>query len=315
MQMRTLGSAGRVSAIGLGAMPLGFEGRPDESVAVRVIHAALDAGVSWIETADSYCRDDDDLGYGERVAARAIKAWKGGPHRVQVATKGGYRRPGGKWHHDARPDRLRAACEASLTALGVESIFLYQLHAPDPAVRLVESVGALADLKREGKVQNIGLCNVDAAQIRAAQEVAAIASVQSFCNVACRVCFEDGIIDLCRRDGIAFIANGPVGGHHHHGRMTAHPALRTVGARHGLTPHQVALAWVLGSSPILLAIPGASRVESAVSSARAGDVVLTDEDRAELDRAFPPSPPLLRRLKRARRRISGFVRDLRARYA
>jgi aryl-alcohol dehydrogenase-like predicted oxidoreductase len=314
MKMRALGEGTLVSAIGLGATPITVETRPDESVGVRVIHAVLDAGVSWIDTADAYCRDDDDAGYGERIVARAIKEWTANTHDVRVATKGGYRRPGGAWTLDARPRSLKAACEASLSSLGVDSIFLYQLHAPDPNVPLVESVGAIADLRREGKVQNVGLCNVDAAQILDARKVVRIASVQNFCHLGCRTSFDDGIVDLCRREGIAFIAHSPLGGHFHRGLGTEHPALRAVGARRGLTPHQVALAWLLGASPIILAIPGARRVESAVSSALAGDAELTEEDRAELMRAFPSPPAIVRKLKRVRRRALGFVRGLRARY-
>src|SRR5690606_23709592 len=134
--------------IGLGGMPLSIQGRPDEAQAIAVIHAALDAGITFIDTADAYCLDDGEIGHNERLIAKALAAWPSA--RVVVATKGGLERPGGRWETNGRPEHLRAACERSLAALGVEQIELYQLHAPDSAVPFAESVGALADLRREG---------------------------------------------------------------------------------------------------------------------------------------------------------------------
>ena len=150
----------RVFPLGLGGMPLSITGRPSEEQAVRTIHAALDAGMDLIDTADVYCLDDADMGHNERLIARALRQWKGG-RNVLVATKGGLRRPKGEWTRDASHQRMRSACEASLKALGVGTIDLYQLHAPDEKVRFEDTLGALADLRKAGKVRLVGLSNVN----------------------------------------------------------------------------------------------------------------------------------------------------------
>ena len=142
------GDAPLVSAVGYGGMHLSIQDRPLEEQGIRVIQAALDAGVTLIDTADVYCMDENDIGHNERLIARALKSWSGDRSRVIVATKGGMTRPRGRWEMDGRPAHLKAACERSLKALGVERIDLYQLHVPDPRVPLAESVGALADLQR-----------------------------------------------------------------------------------------------------------------------------------------------------------------------
>ena len=168
MQQRTLGTR-TVGAIGLGGMPLSIEGRPDEAQAVRTVHAALDAGVTLLDTADAYCLGPDEVGHNERLLAKALASWSGDRDAVLIATKGGHTRPpDGSWALDGSREHLRAACEASLTALGVESIGLYQFHRPDPQVPWAESVGALEELRQEGKVQLVGVSNADPAQIREA---------------------------------------------------------------------------------------------------------------------------------------------------
>jgi aryl-alcohol dehydrogenase-like predicted oxidoreductase len=178
MPTRRLGGL-PVGAVGLGEMPMSLAGRPDEARAIRTIHAALDAGVTLIDTADAYCRDGSEVGHGERLVARALAAWPGDRDRVLVATKGGHTREGREWGLDGRPEHLRQACEASLRALGVDAIGLYQLHRPDPKVPFAESVGALAELKAAGKVRLVGLSNVSVDQIRQASELVEVASVQN----------------------------------------------------------------------------------------------------------------------------------------
>jgi aryl-alcohol dehydrogenase-like predicted oxidoreductase len=312
MNSRPLGSA-RVSVVGLGAMPLAIAGRPSESDAVRVVHAALDAGMNWIDTADAYCVDSTDTGYGERIVARALREWSGPRDEVRVATKGGIVRPGGEWRPHGKPEHLRAACDASLKNLGVSSIFLYQFHCPDPDVYFPDSVGAIAELQRQGKVQHVGLSNVDVAHIRQARKILSVAAVQNRCNVFERSPLTTGVVDACERDGIAFIAHSPVGGHRGHVRVTSDPTLGAVAARLGLTPYQVAIAWLLARSPAVVVIPGASRVESARSSAAAGDVVLSAGDLDELDRAFPEPSAIERRLRAAGQEARHWVRSLRQR--
>jgi aryl-alcohol dehydrogenase-like predicted oxidoreductase len=312
METRRLGSTGiDVSCIGLGTMPLAIQSRPDGDAAVAVIHAALDAGVTWLDTANSYCLDENDVGYGERLVKRALDTWHGPRERIFVTTKGGYTRPRGDWEVDAHPARLRAACEASLKALGVERIALYQLHAPDPKVYFADSVGALAELRREGKIAHIGLSNVDAGHIKDALKVAPIASVQNRCNVADRFPYANGVVSRCEDMGLTFIAHSPVGGHRGHPRVSQHPALQAIASRRGVAPQEVALQWLLSSSRSLVAIPGASKVASALSSIRAASLRFTPEDLAELDGAFPPHSFVMKQLVRVRRKARQVLRNVR----
>ncbi len=152
MHRRLLGpGAPAVTAVGYGGMHLSIEGRPPEEQALRVLRAALDAGVTLIDTADVYCIDQHDIGHNERLIAQALAGWAGDRASVTVATKGGVVRPAGRWDSDARPEQLRAACERSLRALGVDRLDLYQLHAPDPRVPLADSVGELCAASRGGQ--------------------------------------------------------------------------------------------------------------------------------------------------------------------
>jgi aryl-alcohol dehydrogenase-like predicted oxidoreductase len=312
MQRRRLGTGGpEVSAIGLGSVSLSLEGRPPEPEAVRIIHAALDAGMTWIDTADAYCRDGNDVGHGERLARRALREWSGPRAEVLVATKGGFARPGGDWRPKGDPKYLRAACEASLSALGVDCIGLYQLHVPDPEVYFLDSVGALESLRREGKIRHIGLSNVDVGHIESARRIAPIASVQNNLGPFYRVSLNNGVVEYCERHGIAFIAHTPVNGRGGGARVRAHVTLGAVAQRHGATPHEIVLAWLLDRSPSIVAIPGASRAASAVSSARAGAIVLTDEDRDDLRKAFPAAGLMLKQAFRAYTMLKGIVREVR----
>ena len=288
MKNRTLGGSGlTVSCVGLGAMPLSIQGRPEEAVGLRVIHAALDAGMSWIDTADVYCLDQDDYGSNERLIAKALDQWGAEGLDVLVTTTGGLERPGGEWTTNGRPEHLRLACERSLSALRVEAIPLYQVHAPDPKVPWAETVGAAARLQEEGKVLHVGISNVDAAQLGEALAVCAIASVQNRCNPFDRQSFEGGVVKACEASGVTFIAHSPVGGHRGAERTPGDPVLCSVGERLGATPQELCLAWLLAKSPSIVVIPGASRPESARSSAKAAELELGAADLEELDLAFP----------------------------
>jgi aryl-alcohol dehydrogenase-like predicted oxidoreductase len=270
--------------------------------------------MNFFDVADVYCAGEDDIGYSERLLARAIREWRGRRDAVRISTKGGGLRPGGGWKICGRPEQLRASCDASLRALGVPSIFLYQLHRTDPCVPLAESLGALVELKREGKIQHIGLSNTDGAQFRLARRVAGeIASVQNGCSPFDRGDLGNGVLEACERYGAAYVAFGPVGGYQGHGRVTNDLTLRRVGARHGVSPQQVAIAWVLARSPNVVAIPSASRVASVLASAAAADLELTAEDRADLDAAFPPPSFAAARMERMNREARHVARDLRAR--
>src|SRR5215510_13787675 len=168
----------RMRPVGIGCMRRSTERERDDERAIEVLHAAFDGGVTFLDTADAYCLDDSDVGHNERIIARALATWSGDRSRIVVATKGGLTRPNGQWVPDGRGRHLRSACEASLRALGVERIDLYQLHAPDPRVPLATSVRALARLKDEGLVARIGLCNVNVSQIAEARRITEISAVQ-----------------------------------------------------------------------------------------------------------------------------------------
>jgi aryl-alcohol dehydrogenase-like predicted oxidoreductase len=282
MPTRRLGGL-QVSAIGLGEMPLSLAGRPDEARSIRTVHAALDAGVTLIDTADAYCRDGSELGHGERLVATALAAWPGDRDRVLVATKGGHTRPGREWGLDGRPEYLRQACEASLRRLGVEAIGLYQFHRPDPKVPFAESVGALAELKAAGKVRLVGLSNVSVDQIRQAREIVEVASVQN--EFSPRFRRSEGELAWCAANRIAFLPWSPLGGIGR-GRDLGgrHRAFAEVAEAHGVSPQQVALAWELAKAPVVIPIPGASRPETIADSAAAAGLRLSADELTRLDR-------------------------------
>lgn len=288
MEKRNIGVSGLlVHPVGLGCMPLSLKGRFPDDYGINVLCAALDAGMDLLDTADVYCIDQTDVGHNERLIARALCEWKGDLDSIVVATKGGFERPGGAWVINGRPDHLREACEASLKALAVETITLYYLHAPDPKVPFVESVAALARLREEGKIQHIGLSNVSVADISQAISIVPVAGVQNRCNPFDREAWQQGVVTFCEQNGIAFVAYSPVGGGYGKLRSEQHPVLCQVGQQYDVTPFQVALAWLLRKSCALIAIPGASKTKSAVDSAAAMKLVLSDQDMAQLDKAFP----------------------------
>jgi aryl-alcohol dehydrogenase-like predicted oxidoreductase len=266
-------------------MHLSLQDRPPRSQALDVIRAALDAGVRLIDTADAYCLDDADIGHNEMLIAEALRGWSGDRDAVLVATKGGLIRPGGRWDRDGRPEHLRAACEHSLRALGVERIALYQLHAPDERVPFEDSVGALADLRREGKIRWVGLSNVDVEQIRAAEAITPVASVQNRLNPFFRESLEEGVVRYCARQKIGFLAYSPTGGGRLNLKLPEHPVLRPMAARLGVTAHALVIAWALAQSPTVTVIPSARRVEHALDSVRAGGLGLSAEDLAAIDGA------------------------------
>jgi aryl-alcohol dehydrogenase-like predicted oxidoreductase len=284
VQQRSLGPR-TVGAIGLGGMPLSIEGRPDEAQAVRTVHAALDAGVTLLDTADAYCLGPDEVGHNERLLATALASWSGDRDAVVIATKGGHTRPpDGSWALDGSREHLRAACEASLTALGVEAIGLYQFHRPDPQVPWAESVGALEELRAEGKVQLVGVSNADPAQIREAASITQLVAVQN--ELSPRFRSSEPEVDLCASLGVAFLPWSPLGGIAKAGDLgSAHGAFAEVAAERGVSPQQVCLAWLLAKSPAVIPIPGARRVESILDSVAAAELALSDEELARLDAA------------------------------
>jgi aryl-alcohol dehydrogenase-like predicted oxidoreductase len=259
-------------------MHLSITGRPPEADGIRVIHAALDAGMTLIDTADAYCLDAAETGHNERLIARALREWRGPVEQIVVATKGGIVRTAGRWDQNGRPEHLRRACDASLKALGVEQIALYQLHAPDPAVPFDESIGAMGELQRAGKVRWIGLSNVSVEQIRRAESQVRVITVQNRLNPFFREALSSGVVEYSAGAGIGFLAYSPTGGGRLTRKLPSHPTLIEVGRRVGATPHAVCLAWVLAQGRSVIAIPSARVVAHARDSASAADLVLGEAD-------------------------------------
>jgi aryl-alcohol dehydrogenase-like predicted oxidoreductase/predicted kinase/histidinol phosphatase-like enzyme len=266
----------------------------DEVRGLAVLHAAFDAGLTFLDTADAYCLDDTEGGHNERLIARALAGWKGDRSRMVVATKGGMTRPGGRWEADGRATHLAAACEASCRALDVARIDLYQLHAPDPRVPLATSVRALAALQRDGLVERIGLCNVTVGQIEDARRIAEIDAVQVELSVWQDESLLNGVVEFCMNQRILLLAHRPLGGPRRLRRTLTDSTLTEIAERRGASPAAIALAWLISLSDRIVPLPGATRVETAGSIARVPLVTLTDEDRAQLERRFPSSRALRR---------------------
>jgi aryl-alcohol dehydrogenase-like predicted oxidoreductase len=289
VQQRTLGNAtvGTVSvgAVGLGAMPLSTKpDRPSPADAEAVVHAALDAGVTLIDTADAYARDEAEFGHNEELVARALASYGGDTSHVLVATKGGHTRQGSEWALDGTPSYLRRACEGSLRRLGVEAIGLYQLHRPDPATPWEESMGALRALVDDGLVRMVGISNADVGRIEAAREIVgpALVSVQNEFSPTHRSAA--GELAHCASVGLAFLPWSPFGG------VTAAKSLGStadafaaVAAELGVSVYRVTVAWHLAQADVVLPIPGATRSASILDSAAAADLALSPDQLARLD--------------------------------
>ncbi|HKO24620.1 MAG TPA: aldo/keto reductase [Chloroflexota bacterium] len=273
----TLGGDLRVNRMGFGAMRLtgnDIWGEPaDREECKRVLRRAVDRGVTFIDTADAYGPE-----VSERLIAEVLHPY---PQGLVIGTKGGLVRPGpGQWRPDGRPAHLRAALEGSLRRLKLERIALYQFHRPDPAVPIEESVGALAAMQREGKIGHIGVSNVTVVQLERVRQVAPIVSVQNRYNLTDRS--SEDVLAYCGRHGLAFIPWAPLGA----GPLTA-PAglLERVAHKHQATQGQIALAWLLQRSPVMLVIPGTSRVSHLDENVAAARVTLSADELAILDQA------------------------------
>lgn len=293
--------------IGVGCMRLSTDPERDEKRAIAVIHAALDAGATLLDTADVYCLDQSDIGHNERLIARALRSWHGERARIRVATKGGMIRPGGKWLPDGRAAHLRSAAEASRQALGVDVIELYQLHVPDPKVPLETGVRALAALQRAGVIRDIGLSNVTVGQIQAARAIVPIRSVQNELSVVADDSLRNGVVEYCAEHGIEFLAYRPVDGSRA-ARLGKDPLLAELAAEHETTAQNIALAWLLDLGPHVVPLPGATRVSTAREIATVLRIRFSAEQRAALDRRFPSGR--LAHVPRAQRRAAAARGDV-----
>ena len=283
MLARAIGDL-RVSAIGMGAMTLTQVPDADVERGTRAVQAAVAAGITLFDTADSY-GPTGDMGVNERALIAALRQCPGALDRVLIATKGGHTRgPAATWWVDGSPAHLAAAARASAQRLGLDALPLYQHHRPDVRVPFEESMGALRQLVDEGVVVRVGVSNVDVAQLDIALRVVGdpLVSVQNEYSVLVRS--SEPVLRRCEEHGLAFLAWGPLGGMRAaKGLAGAAASVAAVAERHGVSPQRVALAWLLSLSPVIIPIPGASRPESVRDSAAAVDLVLDADDLRLLD--------------------------------
>jgi len=284
MKQRTIGTV-EVGAIGLGEMPLSVDDRPDEARAHAVIHAALDCGVTLIDTADAYCLGAADFGHGETLVAGALQAY-GGSDDILVATKGGHTRTDHEWGRDGRPEYLKRAAQDSLRRLGGDAIGLYQFHRPDTKVPYEESIGALRELLDAGTIRMAGISNADVAQIEIAHEILGddLVSVQNEFSPDFRSSEDE--LRRCGELGLAFLPWSPLGGMSAAGGLgERHAAFAEIAEAHGISPQRLCLAWMLAKGDHVVPIPGSSRPETIRDSAAAADLQLSPDDLARLDAA------------------------------
>lgn len=265
-----------VYRLGFGAMRItgpGVWGPPrDHDEAIRVLRRAVELGVNLIDTADSYGPN-----VSEELIAEALYPY---PEGLVIATKGGQLRPGpNEWEPDGRPEHLREVLEGSLRRLRVDQIQVYQLHRPDPKVPFEESVGTLADMRKEGKICHVGLSNVTTEQLARAQRIVPIVSVQNRYNLADRE--SEDVLKACEREGIGFIPWFPLAT-----GSLARPGgpLDQIAQRHNASPAQIALAWLLGHSPVMLPIPGTSSVSHLEENLAAARIRLSPEELEQLSK-------------------------------
>ena len=276
-----------MSAIGLGAMPVSMNSDnkfPDEDQAIATVHAALEAGVTYIDTADIYSPTWDTMGHNELIVGKAVKSWGGDTSGVVIGTKGGITRSEGEqWGRDGSLAYLRSAVQKSLTNLGVDVLDLYQWHRPDRWKAYSEVVGHFKTLRDEGLVKSVGISNANVEEIEVAIEVlgeGGLASVQNEFSPRFRSSLDE--LEFCAEHGIAFLPWSPLGGTGGGARTVGEDfaPFAEVAEAHGVSPQQVVLAWELSLSDRVIPIPGARRPESITDSAQAADLRLSDEELA-----------------------------------
>jgi aryl-alcohol dehydrogenase-like predicted oxidoreductase len=286
MQTKSLGNTPvTISAIGLGGMPLSLSGRPSEADAIQVIHRALDLGVTLIDTADSYCKDETDKHHNERLIHKALQQYKGDMSQVIVATKGGLMRPGGAWTRNGNPEHLRQTIQESYEALGSQPIDIWQYHSPDPAYPIEASLKPVQEAVAAGLIRYVGVSNFSVEQIQQARKVVDLVSVQNQYNPWHRQPEQDGVLAYCEREQLTFFPWSPLGGSR---RVQQLPELKPVAQlaeAKGISVYCLVLAWLRAKSPCVVPIPGASKVESIADSVKAAEVDLSPAEVAQIDQA------------------------------
>ncbi len=285
METVQLGKTGvDVSAIGMGGMPMSLRDRPPESQSINVIHRALDLGITFIDTADSYCKDESDKHHNEQLIHKAISTYNGDVSHVVVATKGGLMRFDGNWTSNGNPEHLRETIRTSFQTLGGNKpIDLWQYHAPDPNYQIEASLAAAKEAVDAGMIRFVGVSNFSVEQIQRARDVVDIVSVQNQYSPWVRSPETDGVLKYCEQEGLTFLPWSPFGGGSRHQKLTEIKAITDLAKEKGVSVYDIVLAWLRAKSPCILPIPGASKVASIEDSAKAVEVKLSPEEVQKID--------------------------------
>ncbi|BCL37067.1 aldo/keto reductase [Nostoc sp. MS1] len=280
METKQLGKTGvSVSAIGLGGMPMSIYNRPPESDSIQLIHRALDLGITFIDTADSYCKDESDKHHNERLIHKALSSYPGDISQVVVATKGGLMRPNESWTRNGNPEHLRQTIRVSFEALGGEKpIDVWQYHSPDPEYTIEASLTPVKEAVQEGLIRFVGVSNFSVEQIKRAQDVVEIVSVQNQYSPWERQPEKDGVLPYCEEEGLTFLPWSPFGGRRRHQDLQDIPAIAQLAKAKGVSVYAIVLAWLRAKSSAILPIPGASKISSIEDSVSAVNVKLTEEE-------------------------------------
>lgn len=285
METKQLGKTGvSVSAIGLGGMPMSLSSRPPESQSLDVIHRALDLGVTFIDTADSYCKDESDKHHNERLIHKALQTYTGDVSHVIVATKGGLMRPNGNWTRNGNPQHLQETIRISFEALGGDKpIDVWQYHAPDSDYTIEESLAPAKEAVDADMIRFVGVSNFSVEQIKRARDVVDIVSVQNQYNPWYRQPEFDGVLEYCENEGLTFLPWSPFGGSRRHQGLADFPTIAKLAKEKGVSVYSIVLAWLRSKSPCILPIPGASKISSIEDTLRASDVKLSDNEVQRID--------------------------------
>jgi aryl-alcohol dehydrogenase-like predicted oxidoreductase len=280
MKNKKLGNTNfNISAIGLGGMPISLNGRPTESQAIAVIHRALDLGVTLIDTADSYCKDESEKHHNEELIVKALQEYTGDIRAVTVATKGGLMRPQGSWTRNGNPHHLRKTIRESFEALGGQKpIDLWQYHAPDPSYTIEAALAPAKEAVEAGMVRFVGVSNFSVEQIKRARDTVEIASVQNQYNPWHREPESDGVLEYCEAEKLTFFPWSPLGGSRRVTSLQDIPAIAKLAAEKNVSVYCIVLAWLMAKSPCIVPIPAATKLSSIEDSVKAMDVKLTDEE-------------------------------------
>ena len=286
METTQLGNTGvSTSAIGLGGMPMSVYERPSESQSINVIHRALDLGITFIDTADSYCKDESDKHHNEGLIHKALQTYSGDTSNVIVATKGGLMRPNQSWTRNGNPEHLRQTIRVSFETFGGDKpIDIWQYHSPDPDYTIEASLTPAKEAQEAGMISKIGVSNFSVEQIKQARDVVDIVSVQNQYSPWQRQPEMDGVLEYCENEGLTFIPWSPFGGRRRHDNLTDIPAIAKLAEEKNVSVYCIVLAWLRSKSPCILPIPGASKTSSIEDSVKAVDIKLSQAEVQTIDK-------------------------------